>query len=143
MGPWAWVLALLALGAGGPGGAGEGLDFPTYDGLDRVLPVTLKNYKATLKRFPVLALLHHPPAKGDRGAQRQREMEELVLEVGTGHPGDTAWRWGRGGDRGTPVGQAAALGYHHLCGAGDTVGDQGMLLGHWWGTPVGQAPAPM
>ncbi|KAM6190189.1 calsequestrin-1 [Sarcoramphus papa] len=78
---WGWVLALLALGAGGPGGAGEGLDFPTHDGLDRVLPVTLKNYKAMLKRFPVLALLHHRPGQGDRAAQRHREMEELVLEL--------------------------------------------------------------
>ncbi|NWH53463.1 CASQ1 protein, partial [Fregata magnificens] len=75
------VLALLVLGAGGPGGAGEGLDFPTYDGVDRVLPVTLKNYKAMLKRFPVLALLHHRPGQGDRAAQRHREMEELVLEL--------------------------------------------------------------
>ncbi|NXV89716.1 CASQ1 protein, partial [Calonectris borealis] len=59
----------------------EGLDFPTYDGLDRVLPVTLKNYKAMLKRFPVLALLHHRPGQRDRAAQRHREMEELVLEL--------------------------------------------------------------
>ncbi|KAF1533631.1 Calsequestrin-1, partial [Eudyptes sclateri] len=50
-------------------------------GLDRVLPVTLKNYKAMLKRFPVLALLHHRPGQGDRAAQRHHEMEELVLEL--------------------------------------------------------------
>ncbi|XP_040433916.1 calsequestrin-1 [Falco naumanni] len=81
MGAWAWVLVLLVLGAGGPGGGGEGLDFPTYDGLDRVLPVTLKNYKAMLKRFPVLALFHHGPGQGGRAAQRHREMEELILEL--------------------------------------------------------------
>ncbi|KAM9264381.1 LOW QUALITY PROTEIN: calsequestrin-1 [Morus bassanus] len=81
MGVWGWVLVLLVLGAGGSAGAGGGLDFPTYDGLDRVLPVTLKNYKAMLKRFPVLAVLHHRPGHGNRAAQRHREMEELVLEL--------------------------------------------------------------
>ncbi|GAB0201129.1 calsequestrin-1 [Grus japonensis] len=81
MGVWGWVLALLALGARVPGGAGGGLDFPTYDGLGRVLPVTVKNYKAMLKRFPVLALLHHRPGQGDRAARRHHEMEELVLEL--------------------------------------------------------------
>ncbi|XP_052651809.1 LOW QUALITY PROTEIN: calsequestrin-1 [Harpia harpyja] len=81
MGVWGWVLALLVLGAGGQGGAGDGLDFPTYDGLDRVLPITLKNYKAMLKRFPVLALLHHRPSQGDPAAQRHSEMEELILEL--------------------------------------------------------------
>ncbi|NXK16339.1 CASQ1 protein, partial [Arenaria interpres] len=50
-------------------------------GKDRVVPVTPKNYKALLKRFPVLALLHHRPPQGDRGALRHHEMEELVLEL--------------------------------------------------------------
>ncbi|NXQ86789.1 CASQ1 protein, partial [Nyctibius grandis] len=50
-------------------------------GQDRVLPVTAKNYRATLRRFPVLALLHHPPRHRDRAAQRHGEMEELVLEL--------------------------------------------------------------
>ncbi|NXI43193.1 CASQ1 protein, partial [Galbula dea] len=61
--------------------AGEGLSFPTPDGQDRVLPVTLRNYRALLKQFPVLALLHQSSGTGDRAAQRQREMEELVLEL--------------------------------------------------------------
>ncbi|OPJ85849.1 hypothetical protein AV530_017934 [Patagioenas fasciata monilis] len=82
MGPWGWALALLALGTAIPGGSpGGGLDFPTYDGADRVVPVTLRNYRALLKRFPVLALLHRPPPAGDRGAQRHHDMEELVLEL--------------------------------------------------------------
>ncbi|XP_065510019.1 calsequestrin-1 [Caloenas nicobarica] len=82
MGPWGWALALLVLGVAVPGGSpGGGLDFPTYDGADRVVPVTLRNYRALLKRFPVLALLHRPPPPGDRGGQRHRDMEELVLEL--------------------------------------------------------------
>lgn len=103
MGPWGWALALLALGAAVPRGSpGGGLDFPTYDGADRVVPVTLRNYRALLKRFPVLALLHRPPPLGDRGSQRHRDMEELVLEVGTAGgdtAGDPAGRWGHGGTR--------------------------------------------
>ncbi|XP_068778207.1 calsequestrin-1 [Struthio camelus] len=80
---WGWPLALLALVAWvlGPAGAEEGLDFPTYDGVDRVLAVTSKNYKAMLKRFPVLALLYHEPVGSDRAAQRHFEMEELILEL--------------------------------------------------------------
>ncbi|KFV72535.1 Calsequestrin-1, partial [Struthio camelus australis] len=83
--------------------AEEGLDFPTYDGVDRVLAVTSKNYKAMLKRFPVLALLYHEPVGSDRAAQRHFEMEELILEVrapghpwGRGHPGDRHPPWGTG-----------------------------------------------
>ncbi|NWS65062.1 CASQ1 protein, partial [Chunga burmeisteri] len=84
MGVWGWVLVLLVLGDRAPGeawGGGVCLDFPTYDGLDRVLPVTLKNYRAMLKWFPVLALLHHRPGQGDWAAQHHHEMEELVLEL--------------------------------------------------------------
>ncbi|XP_035426670.1 calsequestrin-1 [Cygnus atratus] len=77
---WGLLLALLALGVPAPGGAEEGLNFPTYDGVDRVLPVTAKNLRAALKRFPVMALLYHGPPEG-RAAQRHLEMEELVLEL--------------------------------------------------------------
>lgn len=146
------MLALLVLGARVPGGAGDGLDFPTYDGLDRVLPVTLKNYKAMLKRFPVLALLHHHPSQGDRAAQRHSEMEELILEVGTkggtggrGPPhgaGDTIetrgcrWdrhrRWGTGTcvALGTLVGtrDTGAMGSYTHMALGTLVGTRGS----WW-----------
>ncbi|NXH11530.1 CASQ1 protein, partial [Bucco capensis] len=74
-------LLLLALAAGCAEGSGEGLSFPTLDGHERVLPVTLRNYRTLLKRFPVLALLYQQPGSGDRAAQRHRDMEELVLEL--------------------------------------------------------------
>ncbi|NXK01153.1 CASQ1 protein, partial [Corythaixoides concolor] len=50
-------------------------------GRNRVVPVTLTNYRAMLERFPVMALLHHRPGQGERAAQRQRKMEELGLEL--------------------------------------------------------------
>lgn len=148
MGPWGWALALLALGTAIPGGSpGGGLDFPTYDGADRVVPVTLRNYRALLKRFPVLALLHRPPPAGDRGAQRHHDMEELVLEVGTGDTvGDPAGRWGHGGTC-SGTGEVVVVGsWGHWWGLGDaggtrdTGGDWEILVaapvwhwGHWWG----------
>lgn len=59
----------------------EGLDFPAYDGVDRVVNVNSKNYKSVFKKYEVLALLYHEPPEGDKASQRQFEMEELILEV--------------------------------------------------------------
>lgn len=80
-GPWL-VLAALCLSLANLGARGEdGLDFPEYDGEDRVIHISLKNYKAALKKFEVLALLYHEPIEDDKASQRQFEMEELILEV--------------------------------------------------------------
>ncbi|CAI9602777.1 unnamed protein product [Staurois parvus] len=88
-GPWL-VLAALCLSLANLGARGEdGLDFPEYDGEDRVIHISLKNYKAALKKFDILALLYHEPIEdvgggGDKASQRQFEMEELILEVQRG-----------------------------------------------------------
>lgn len=77
------ILAALLLALAGPGARGEeGLDFPEYDGIDRVIDVNMKNYKAVLKKYEVLALLYHEPVGDDKASQRQFELEELILEVG-------------------------------------------------------------
>lgn len=73
----ALCLALANLGAR----ADDGLDFPEYDGEDRVIHISLKNYKAALKKYEVLALLYHEPIEDDKASQRQFEMEELILEL--------------------------------------------------------------
>lgn len=87
------ILAALLLALAGPGTRGEeGLDFPEYDGIDRVIDVNMKNYKAVLKKYEVLALLYHEPVGDDKASQRQFEMEDLILEVGG--------RGGRGGGGG-------------------------------------------
>ncbi|XP_025771012.1 calsequestrin-1 [Puma concolor] len=78
----ALLLLLLLLGTPRPGVRGEdGLDFPEYDGVDRVVNVNAKNYKNIFKKYEVLALLYHEPPEDDKASQRQFEMEELILEV--------------------------------------------------------------
>lgn len=57
------------------------MDFPEYDGVDRVINVNAKNYKNVFKKYEVLALLYHEPPEDDKASQRQFEMEELILEV--------------------------------------------------------------
>ncbi|NP_988894.1 calsequestrin-1 precursor [Xenopus tropicalis] len=80
-GPWL-VLAALCLALANLGArAEEGLDFPEYDGEDRVININLKNYKAALKKYEVLALLYHEPIEDDKASQRQFEMEELIFEL--------------------------------------------------------------
>lgn len=91
------ALVALLLAAFGPLGRGEdGLDFPEYDGIDRVIDVNAKNYKNVLKKYEILALLYHEPIGDDKASQKQFELEELILEVttrdvmeGGGWQGDT------------------------------------------------------
>lgn len=79
------LLLLLVLGTPKLGVQGEdGLEFPQYDGVDRVVNVNAKNYKNVFKKFEVLALLYHEPPEDDKASQRQFEMEELTLEVSGG-----------------------------------------------------------
>lgn len=81
------LLLLLVLGTPECGVRGQdGLDFPEYDGVDRVVNVNAKNYKNVFKKYEVLALLYHEPPEDDKASQRQFEMEELILEVSAGGP---------------------------------------------------------
>lgn len=82
----------------------EGLDFPTYDGKDRVSDLSEKNYKQALKKYDMLAVLLHEPVASDKTSQRRFQMTEMVLEVSTAvqymhmlffhmvHLGSSAWR---------------------------------------------------
>ncbi|XP_040546846.1 calsequestrin-1 isoform X2 [Gallus gallus] len=74
-----WLLALLALGVPPPGGAEEGLRFPSHDGAVRVLSVTARNYRAALRGSPVVALLLHRP--GGTRSQREGRVLELAAQV--------------------------------------------------------------
>lgn len=79
------LLLLLVLGTPESRVRGQdGLDFPEYDGVDRVVNVNAKNYKNVFKKYEVLALLYHEPPEDDKASQRQFEMEELILEVSAG-----------------------------------------------------------
>ncbi|KAF7235557.1 Calsequestrin-1 [Varanus komodoensis] len=79
--PGLLLAALLLAVASPPARAEEGLDFPEYDGVDRVVDINAKNYKAVLKKFDVLALLYHEPVGDDKASQKQFELEELILEL--------------------------------------------------------------
>lgn len=85
--------------------AEEGLNFPTYDGKDRVVSLTEKNFKQVLKKYDVLCLYYHEAVSSDKVAQKQFQLKEIVLEVswGPAHrivPGSTGWpaagRWEHG-----------------------------------------------
>ncbi|KAG9348802.1 hypothetical protein JZ751_029119 [Albula glossodonta] len=68
------LLACLAL-------AEEGLEFPSFDGKDRVIDINDRNYKKALKRYDMLCLLYHEPLSSNKELQKQYQMTELVLEL--------------------------------------------------------------
>ncbi|KAL2311399.1 hypothetical protein Nmel_003103, partial [Mimus melanotis] len=55
----------------------EGLNFPTYDGKDRVIDLNEKNYKQALKKYDMLCLLFHEPVSSDKVSQKQFQMTEM------------------------------------------------------------------
>uniref|UniRef100_A0A5F4WMK5 Calsequestrin n=1 Tax=Callithrix jacchus TaxID=9483 RepID=A0A5F4WMK5_CALJA len=65
----------------GPSRAEEGLNFPTYDGKDRVVSLSEKNFKQVLKKYDLLCLYYHEPVSSDKVAQKQFQLKEIVLEL--------------------------------------------------------------
>lgn len=61
--------------------AEEGLEFPSFDGKDRVLNVNERNYKKALRKYDMMCLLYHDPLPSDKELQQQFHMREMVLEV--------------------------------------------------------------
>lgn len=61
--------------------AEKGLEFPQYDGKDRVLDINDKNYKKALKKHSMMCLFYHGPIPDGKELQKQHQMTELVLEV--------------------------------------------------------------
>lgn len=78
---WLSLLSALSLRLVLPGGAEEGLEFPNFDGKDRVLDISERNYKKALKRYDLLCLFYHEPMPANKGLQKRFQMTELVLEV--------------------------------------------------------------
>uniref|UniRef100_A0A673IK64 Calsequestrin n=1 Tax=Sinocyclocheilus rhinocerous TaxID=307959 RepID=A0A673IK64_9TELE len=64
--------------------AEEGLEFPSFDGKDRVLNVNERNYKKALKKYDMMCLLYHEPLPSDKELQQQFHMREMVLEQFSG-----------------------------------------------------------
>uniref|UniRef100_A0A672SEK5 Calsequestrin n=1 Tax=Sinocyclocheilus grahami TaxID=75366 RepID=A0A672SEK5_SINGR len=65
--------------------AEEGLEFPSFDGKDRVLNVNERNYKKALKKYDMMCLLFHEPLPSEKDLQQQFHMREMVLELGKSH----------------------------------------------------------
>nr|BAG57061.1 unnamed protein product [Homo sapiens] len=61
--------------------AEEGLNFPTYDGKDRVVSLSEKNFKQVLKKYDLLCLYYHEPVSSDKVTQKQFQLKEIVLEL--------------------------------------------------------------
>ncbi|CAK6978672.1 calsequestrin-2-like [Scomber scombrus] len=61
--------------------AEEGLEFPNFDGKDRVLDINERNFKKALKRYDLLCLFYHEPMPANKGLQKRFQMTELVLEL--------------------------------------------------------------
>lgn len=66
--------------------AEKGLEFPQYDGKDRVLDINDKNYKKALRTSTMVCLYYHEPIPDSKELQKQHQMTELVLEVKFGFP---------------------------------------------------------
>ena len=79
---WSWVLAVVLLSVGAPSWAKDGLDFPEYDGKDRVHDLNAKNFKSVMKKYDVMVVYYHEHPGTNRATQRQFQIEELALEVG-------------------------------------------------------------
>ncbi|NP_001070192.1 calsequestrin-1b precursor [Danio rerio] len=78
---WRWVIWGVLLSLGYQCWSETGLDFPEYDGKDRVHQLTAKNYKSVMKKYDVMVIYLHKPVGEDRMARKQFEVEELALEL--------------------------------------------------------------
>lgn len=76
-----WLFLLPCLSLVPLASAEKGLEFPQYDGKDRVLDINDKNYKKALKTHSMLCLYYHKPIPDSKDLQKQHQMTELVLEV--------------------------------------------------------------
>ncbi|CAB1347246.1 unnamed protein product, partial [Coregonus sp. 'balchen'] len=76
-----WLLLLLCLSLAPLIPAEKGLEFPRYDGKDRVIDINNKNYKKAMKKYTMLCLLYHKPIPDDKELQKQHQMIEMVLEL--------------------------------------------------------------
>uniref|UniRef100_A0A3Q4MYS1 Calsequestrin n=1 Tax=Neolamprologus brichardi TaxID=32507 RepID=A0A3Q4MYS1_NEOBR len=78
---WTWVLVVVLLSFGSISLGKESLDFPDYDGKDRVHDLNAKNYKSVMKKYDIMVVYYHDHPGSSRAAQRQFDIEELALEL--------------------------------------------------------------
>ncbi|KAF7689571.1 calsequestrin-2-like [Silurus meridionalis] len=76
-----WLVLFSCLSPSFKSSAEEGLEFPSFDGKERVLNINERNYKKALRKYDMLCLLYHEPLPSDRELQQQFHMREMVLEL--------------------------------------------------------------
>uniref|UniRef100_A0A8C7VQW5 Calsequestrin n=1 Tax=Oncorhynchus mykiss TaxID=8022 RepID=A0A8C7VQW5_ONCMY len=59
----------------------KGLEFPRYDGKDRVIDINNKNHQKAMKKYTMMCLLYHKPIPDGKELQKQHLMTEMVLEL--------------------------------------------------------------
>uniref|UniRef100_A0A8C1GWK9 Calsequestrin n=1 Tax=Cyprinus carpio TaxID=7962 RepID=A0A8C1GWK9_CYPCA len=79
---WNLVFLGLLLTFGQLSWGQKGMDFPEYDGKDRVHDLNAKNYKSVMKKYDVMVVYYHEHVGSSKVAQKQFQIEELALEVG-------------------------------------------------------------
>lgn len=79
---WNLVFLGLLLTFGQLSWGQKGMDFPEYDGKDRVHELNAKNFKSVMKKYDVMVVYYHEHVGSSRVAQKQFQIEELALEVG-------------------------------------------------------------
>ena len=92
-----WLMLLPFLGLVSVAPAEKGLEFPRYDGKDRVLDINDRNYRKAMNKYSMLCLLYHEPIPDSKELQKKHQMTEMVLEVRGGDRTDREYR--RGTDR--------------------------------------------
>ncbi|XP_052456831.1 calsequestrin-1-like isoform X1 [Carassius gibelio] len=78
---WGWVLLGVLLTFGYLCWSEKGLEFPEYDGKDRIHQLTINNYKSVMKRYDAMVIYYHKPVGEDSMSREQFEVEELALEL--------------------------------------------------------------
>ncbi|XP_058638870.1 calsequestrin-1b isoform X4 [Onychostoma macrolepis] len=78
---WGWLLLGVLLTCAYMCWSEKGLEFPEYDGKDRVHQLTIKNYKSVMKKYDVMVIYYHKAVGEDRMSRKQFEVEELALEL--------------------------------------------------------------
>uniref|UniRef100_A0A4W5JT12 Calsequestrin n=1 Tax=Hucho hucho TaxID=62062 RepID=A0A4W5JT12_9TELE len=76
-----WLLLIPCLSMAPLVQTEKGLEFPRYDGNDRVIDINDKNYKKAMKKYSILCLLYHKPIPDAKELQKQHQMTEMVLEL--------------------------------------------------------------
>ncbi|XP_034042803.1 calsequestrin-2-like [Thalassophryne amazonica] len=76
-----WLILLSCLSLLPLARAEKVLEFPQYDGKDRVIDISEKNYRKALRKHTMFCMFYHKPLSDNKELQKQQQTTELVLEL--------------------------------------------------------------